>query len=268
MKSLILFSYCELNKNPQLRIDNLNFFLNKGLINDPNHTFVFIINGHKLSVKIPKRDNIKVIYRYNHTFDFGAYSHYLLHNDIKSYDYFFFINDSVRGPFLFNWFPNIPWTQIYTTKINDNLKLLGSTINFFKGRVHITSSFFMTDKIGLDILIKNKIFSNKRIDKKPVRTHEIKQSQIILDNKYNIGCMLEVYKNVDFRIYRGKQYGKDGNLNANFKGSCDPLYKRKFFGININPFETIFYKTNRSIDPILLKKYTKWFIHGNKYSIN
>lgn len=265
MKTLVLYSYCELSKTKELRQTNLDFFIKKGIIDSDNIDFKIIINGHQVSINIPNKKNLEVIKRDNVSFDFGAYSSVILNIDYTKYNYFIFMNDSVRGPYLLNWFPrDHNWTELFTNKLDEQTKLVGATINFHKGNPHVNSEMFATDLTGLKILIQNKIISKEILTKKPVTTREIKQSQIILNNNYNIACMLEAYKNVDFRKFRGKDYRKNGRLNANLKGSGDPLYRRRYFGMSLTPFETIFYKTNRDIDNRTMNKYSDWILNGNK----
>jgi hypothetical protein len=264
-RTLVLYSYCELSKTKDLRKTNLDFFIKKGILENANIDYKIIVNGHQISIDIPNLKNVEIIKRDNVSFDFGGYSSVILNIDYSKYDYFIFLNDSVRGPYLLNWFPkDYNWTKLFTNKLDSETKLVGSTINFHKGDPHVNSEIFSTDLIGLEILIKNNIISNEVLKKKPVSSRELKQSRIILNNNYNIACMLEAYKNVDFRKFRGKEYKKNGRLNANFKGSCDPLYKRRYFGMNLTPFETIFYKTNRDIDNRTMNKYSEWILNGNK----
>jgi hypothetical protein len=43
------------------------------------------------------------------------------------------------------------------------------------------------------------------------------------------------------------------------------LYESRYFGIALNPYELVFMKTNRNIDPNTLAQYTKW-ADGREYS--
>ena len=40
----------------------------------------------------------------------------------------------------------------------------------------------------------------------------------------------------------------------------DILYDKKYYGANIHPYETVFIKANRDIDPTLLEDMTKWHL--------
>jgi hypothetical protein len=92
-KYICLYAYYEKNDDYK---NNLDFFLNNGILDYVD--YYFIINGN-CSINIPEKDNIKIIYKQNTGYDFGAWSHALKKiNDI--YDYYIFINTSVIGPYL------------------------------------------------------------------------------------------------------------------------------------------------------------------------
>jgi len=145
---------------------------------------------------------------------------------------------------------------------NNEIKLIGPTLNFYRGNPHINSECFMVDKLGLELLVKNNIFSLDYYKTKNdvVNNCEVKMSQIILDNKYNIKCLLKAYDNIDFRIIRGEKYKNDEKLNANFNYDGDPLFKNSYFNMNVNPYEIIFFKSNRKIDNYMINKITEWYL--------
>lgn len=43
----------------------------------------------------------------------------------------------------------------------------------------------------------------------------------------------------------------------------DFLYKNAYLGTNVHPYETMFMKANRDIDPVLLQKLTEWHLDAN-----
>lgn len=45
----------------------------------------------------------------------------------------------------------------------------------------------------------------------------------------------------------------------------DILYEGRYFGSNVHPYELVFIKANRNIDPILLASMTRWHL-GQKES--
>lgn len=46
----------------------------------------------------------------------------------------------------------------------------------------------------------------------------------------------------------------------------DFLYSGSYLGTNVHPYETIFMKANRDIDPVLLERLTEWHLSGKMTS--
>lgn len=75
---------------------------------------------------------------------------------------------------------------------------------------------------------------------------EIRMSRVMLENNYNIACMLSCSNNYDFR--------KEKHPNA----WQDPLFPNSYFKENVHPYETIFIKNNRKITPNLITNLKGW----------
>ena len=117
MKSLVIFAYFERGFSKK----NLSFFIKKGLIKSKNIDFLFIINGPKLSIAIPNYSNVYVQFRENRGGDFAAWAYGLSTVRYNDYDYFIFLNDTVRGPFLPRYISNrIPWPDLFCSPMIDN----------------------------------------------------------------------------------------------------------------------------------------------------
>src|SRR5439155_21004241 len=146
-------------------IKNLEYFSKIGITNNEDILYVIIINGHKCSIELPNYNNCIVLKKDNTGFDFGA--HYFGIQYLKEkfkcdvnefpYDYFIFLNAGVIGPFLPSYYPNdLHWINIFTSKINDHVKLIGTTIvclpPYDSGGYgpRIEGFCFGTDKIGLN----------------------------------------------------------------------------------------------------------------------
>ena len=259
MRYLVLFTYYETNESKL----NLYFFLKNGVFRSNMITYIFIIKGNKLSVKIPKFNNVIIQKTLNEGYDFGGWSEGLKLVNLNNYDRFIFLNDTVRGPFLPTYLNKKDWVKHFTVFIDNKVKLVGSTINrnkiYFRKikNDHIQSMSFATDKIGLDLLIKNNIFNKKLcIDKikeskwNYISEFEIRMSEIILSNGYNI-------KSLQFREIR-----------------VDPQHLLFYNWTTINPLEIMFIKTNR-INNKIVQNYTDWnlpikykFIDLNKKKSN
>ncbi len=121
----------------------------------------------------------------------------------KNYDKFIFVNSSVIGPFLPADYTG-KWTDIYLNGLNDNVKLFGTTINTCLQPLrlsHVQSYIFSMDKNTLEYLIEYHIFSTTVIVRtfdEAIKYKEILMSRLIIENDWNIGCLLPYYKNVDF----------------------------------------------------------------------
>lgn len=216
--------------------NNVEYFIKNGIFKDNTVDFIFIINDPSLSITLP--DYVKIIKRINSGYDFGAWSEGLLTNNLyQNYDKFIFVNSSVIGPIVPPYFKG-KWTDIFTNGITDTIKLYGSTINSVglknEDNKHVQSYAFCTDKIGIKILIDNEIFSLTN----QISTHqdvinqkELKMSQEIISNNFNIGCILNYYKNFDFRINIF-----DKKLFHNL------THNRNYFNENLHPYEVIFIK--------------------------
>ena len=229
--TLVLYTFHKYDKNVQ-------FFIDHGIFKDANVDFIIIINDPELKVECP--DYVTVINRENTGYDFGAWSEGLLRNNLyKNYDNFIFANSSVIGPITPPYYKN-KWTDIFLSGLNDKVKLYGCTINTCGLKncsntnefAHIQSYAFSTDKEGLKILIDNEIFSltNQFNDYQDVvNKKEIKMSQTMLDNNYNIGCIFNYYNGIDFR-------------NKKLEKKLSDLTSMGFFNVYVHPYEVIFLK--------------------------
>lgn len=158
-RTLILWTHHELNHRFQM-------FLNRGIIDDPNYTFVFIINlmGNEQSVRIKAQleSSKDLLKRFVHAkihiifygppvngLDFGAWSYALLEwgpkNGIKweDFEYIILLNGSVSGPHYPRWWYasldekgrsgcSIPgWITLFTSKVSDRspFHMIGITAN-------------------------------------------------------------------------------------------------------------------------------------------
>ena len=248
-----LYAYYEKN---DLYKDNFTYFLNNGILD--NVDYYIIING-ECSVNIPERSNITLFKRENKGYDFGAYS-YAIKNIKREYNYYFFINTSVIGPYLKD--SNKPWTSYFLELFNDDVKVVGTSINIFTSNTfgfkseydltkiynkkspysHVQSMFFCIDNEYFQHLkninfFDEDVMNNVEDIQYIVANKEIGLSQIALEHGWNINSILSKYKNLDYRIIN-----EDIN-NTSYYG--DPYYPKSYFGEDINKYEAIFYKNYR-----------------------
>ena len=179
-------------------------------------------------------------------YDFGGWSDALLTDKLyKKYDNFIFINSSVIGPFLPSGYKG-KWTDIYINGLKDNVKLFGSTINTMLNPLtssHVQSYIFSMDKTTLKYLINCSIFSTDNYAitfKNAIHNKEILMSKKIIENNWNIGCLMTYYKNVDFTF-------RDKNPNDYNIKFLDDLMYQLFYKQIWNEYELVFIKGNRNI---------------------
>lgn len=252
IRSVLVYHYYELD---ELHRENLQFFLKNGY--SLNIDYIFLIAG-ECSVELPQKSNIKYINIPNLGNDFSGYV-YAVNNalNLNSYDYYFFMNSSVCGPFLPSFYDK-NWTKFFIKLFDNEVHLVGTTINildpltgfsmFFEKYYglnppfpHIQTMFFALDKIGINFL-KNLNFFNREtnISKGEIIVHyEILMSQLFLRHGYNINCILHEYQNIDYR-----KITKDINRSSHFGDVC---YADAFFGRTLEAHEVIFIKTNRNM---------------------
>jgi hypothetical protein len=247
-KIACIYAYYEKN---DLYKNNFKYFLENGIIDTVD--YYIVINGNH-TINIPIKNNIKIIKRDNKGFDFGAYSYVI--NNIKEYNYYFFLNTSVKGPILEN--NNKLWIDYFIELFNKpDIKLVGTSINIFNNEnseleeiykhknpfIHIQSMFFVIDNEYYKYLKKINFFNEEEINKYDnifdvIFNKEIGLSQHALKNGWNINCILSKYQNIDYRTLK-----YDINTSSN---EGDPYYENSYFGSTIQPKEVIFYKNNRN----------------------
>lgn len=83
---------------------------------------------------------------------------------------------------------------------------------------------------------------------------EIFATKVVYAAGYKAEVMMSAY-------YSDPEYEK----NCDSGGNGDVLWNGRYFGTNVHPFETIFMKTNRDIDSVLMDRLTSW-ANGSNYS--
>ena len=237
MKSVIIYTYYKSSSSDY----NLLFFVNNEIKYRENIDYVIIINGYECDIKFPDITNLKVFRRENIGFDFGGHNYALnnLDQNNLTYDYYFFMNSSVIGPIIPHYFTDYHWSNIFIRKINDLVKLVGTTIVCLPHSdlggygPKVEGFFFMTDKIGLNVLRNEKTIFYNHADKTDVILNgEYGISNCILKNGYSIDCMLRKYQGIDWT----------NTNNWNHNNNIHPSRSNSFYGNSINPYEVIFHK--------------------------
>jgi hypothetical protein len=260
MKSVIIYTYF-----PSLSSDfNLDFFVKKELSYKDTIDYIIVINGYKYNenIKFPILDNLTIIKRENTGYDFGGHNCALQYIETQSkiYDYYFFMNSGVVGPIVPHYFTEYHWSTIFIKKINERVKLVGTTIVCLPHTdaggygPKVEGFFFMVDNIGLNMLKSQKtIFCNHKDKYSAIVNGEYGLSNCILKNGYSIDCMLPKYQNIDWT----------NNNNYNLNNNTHPSRKNSFYGCSINPYDVIFHKwywhNNDNVNFDIIKQYVDNF---------
>jgi hypothetical protein len=211
---------------------NLSFFVEHLL---PHVTYIFVINGHYCPVEIPVlNNNVTIIKRDNIGYDFGAYRAGLDSiKDKDTFSYYVFMNSGVFGPVLPHYSRNIDYFKIFTDKITDKVKLVGTTLNITGKHApegfgpKIEGFFFATDTQFLKILLKDgSIFRNYDNKLFIIMYSEYGLSTCAFRSGYSIACML-------------RNYDKDWSDIDNWEVMPKPISRCPEC---VNPYEVIFHK--------------------------
>jgi hypothetical protein len=257
MKNKVFISYAYFETDVSMY--NLTYFIENEVIFRKDIDYVFVINGYKCSILLPDLDNVKVIRRENTGYDFGAHS-VALQSISRDYDYYFFMNSGVVGPIVPHYLKDTHWSEIFIKKINDKVKLVGTTIVCLPKEdagglgPKVEGFFFCTDREGLRLLEDEKsIFCIHNNKFSAIVNGEYGLSNCILRHGYSIDCMLHRYQNLNWT----------DKSNWKMNNSIHPSRNQSFYGFSIDPYEVIFHKwcwnfNNRNLNLVSdnnIKKY-------------
>jgi hypothetical protein len=284
-RPLILYAYSESEKARP----NIEFFIAHGL--HAAADFLFIFNGDTdVASLLPKKPNIRYIHRTNDCYDLGAYAEVLTAKDLyKGYKRFILINASIRGPFLPHWADGC-WSDMYLNKVTEEVKvslmkrsskssrnvltcisqLVGMTINC-DPQFHLQSMIWATDIIGIETLL----YPSEATIKAFRAASPPRPPGFVLPELEIVGinsCPHDHYQAIAVEVsatllLQSAGYKVDTMMTAyhaseKYAEECFPvgdvLYNEHYYGTNVHPYELIFMKTGRGIDPAGLPRWTNW----------
>ncbi|KAK8049307.1 hypothetical protein PG994_011037 [Apiospora phragmitis] len=261
-RPLISYAYAESESGRA----NFKYFLEQGLHGAAD--FIFIINGETDAADlIPHKPNIRIVRRNNTCFDLGAHGEVLRENDLwKKHKRFITLNASIRGPFLPRWSRGC-WSDVYLGRVTEKVKLVGMTVNCGP-QYHIQSMIFATDRVGMELMLYPPPGSSRQDE------YGDENDMVALQ-----GCYTEMRKAIHGEVgttglIRNAGYEVEALMSAfaksrrNYAEECaehpvaDVLYDHQYYGSNLHPYETIFIKANRDIDPVLINDLSDWHMNG------
>lgn len=248
----IVCFYAYYEKNEEYK-QNFKYFLKRGILK--NVKYYIVVNG-ECSVDIAEWGNIVVLRRPNKGYDFAAYAHAIQKLE-DEFDYYFFLNTSVKGPF----YPasvNPKWVDYFLPLFSKDTKLVGTAVNIYTisqhndynlERIyghkapftHLQTMFFGMDRELFQYLDDISFFSEVELELKGIEYvivfKEIGLTQKVLAKGWNINCILPEYRDLDYRTL--KEDINPTSLNG------EMYYYGRYFGKTVKPEQVIFYKGYR-----------------------
>jgi len=150
---------------------------------------------------------------------------------------------------------------------------------------HVQSMIWATDSIGIDLLLHPPPSMTSSDEWNQRLPHISGWSETVDSTILGLnGCFESYYTAVltevgATSIIRNAGYEVDIMLTrfhsiSHYMEKCDPtknedvLRDKGYGGINVHPYETIFMKTNRGIDPLMLDTLSNWIDASNYTSQN
>ena len=250
-KTLIFFHFYEADET---YLNNLLHFLYFGYSKSVDYGIIITEN---CSFDLPKLDNVTYIYAKNMNWDYGGYFQGIKNlKNVQDYDYYFFLNCSVRGPFIPPYI-NTPWYQIFIDLLDGNVGLVGATINklvntdsHFKSFTkkytcdsadHLQTPIYAMSKDVFEYLFNHGFYDLKDSLTKGqiIEDYELLLTKLVLDGGWQVKCLLP-----EFEINKSTPLGE---MVCKTSPNGDILGPRQYFGRTAHPYETIFVKTNRRL---------------------
>ncbi|GAB4815440.1 hypothetical protein N2152v2_002486 [Parachlorella kessleri] len=243
-RTLVVYVFADVD--PAYR-ENLQYFLQVGVVEDPRVDYVLILQQDtedEPHMATPAVKNLQVVRHKNECFDLGTLGWFFNSGlkDTSPYKYFVFLNASVRGPFLPAYWPKgALWTEAFTGKLTDTVKLVGTTINcggivvdgLSRANPHVQTFAMATDAVGLAVIRADPRALGCYDSKwRTILWGELGISDAILRAGYGLDSLMLRYQGVDWR--RPENWGCNAGMNPFIDGAYD--------GISLSPLEQMFVK--------------------------
>jgi hypothetical protein len=264
-KNLVIYHYFE--KDASYR-DNLLHFLLFGVL--PELDYIFVMSGNH-SVQLPELPNVRYLFTAPKKSDFGGYAQLINEGlNLDSYANIFFINSSVRGPYIPPYHQQA-WYEAFLEQMQGDVGMVGISICILKEDFrhsinyqarygsqppysHVQTMAYVLRKEVIAQLIAAGFYREDRDATKTlaIEDYEIHLSQLVLKLGWHLRCLLPEFNGIDYRL---------SHTNPNPTSTVgDPNEVLGYFGRSTHPYETIFVKTNRDL-------YTEAYLDRLAYSM-
>jgi len=178
--------------------------------------------------------SVEMTLRVNKCYDMESMATFFRKTDASLYDYFLYINCGMVGPKMEG---DEHWTEVFTSRLSDKVKLTGVSINmsFFP---HLQSMSLATDRVGLEIIknsgavydcgVMNDVEMNEEERWRIIDRYELGMSRAILEAGYTINSLtgsLGKAITLDMNdIDRIKEESKSNKLNTRHSKEAEGSY--------------------------------------------
>ncbi|GLI58416.1 hypothetical protein VaNZ11_000118 [Volvox africanus] len=267
--NLVLYSFAP--TDPEF-VRNLGYFVKEAIEGDARSDYIIIVQESTEMLKVELPDlprHARYVQHTNRCYDWGSYGWLLFtgHVDPRRYKYFFFINCSVRGPFMPAYAQDrVHWTEPFVSRLVGDVKMVGPTISCegsalngdFRGKwrynPHVQSYAVATDRVGLQVLLDDgRVFHCHNNRWNTIYYSELGSSTAILKAGYNIDCLMTKYQNIDWR----------NKLNWGCNSRSSPQSDLTYDGITLDPLEVMFVK----VKDFLLQRNITYALKAAQYDL-
>lgn len=187
--------------------------------------------------------------------------------NVQEFDYFVIIDSHVRGPFLPSYVSDMHWTEAFTRKLVNKVKMVGSIISCegapkegnasgeWRGNPYIKSHAWATDAEGFARLVAQQGIFRCHKSKWDTRYYSDAGAALtILKAGWSIDTLMSRYQGVDWSL--------PGTWQCNQR--VPPDLERHYDGISINPYEVLFvpikssYASSQWSFVEMADRYEKW----------
>jgi hypothetical protein len=270
-KTIVVYAFHEYNRN-------VKFFLNFGVTEDPNVDYMIVQNmpewpkDQKSELENSEIGTSKMywIRRPNISTDIGAYSEAMRNLPEDTYDYFVFVNSTVRGPFLPVWYNKKEhWSSCFTRLLSDTVAIVGLSIvtkHIWYFKPYVQSMAYAIDARGVELYRHHGIFMSKNKGTSKLQRmvkYEQRGSRVLLKYGYNLDCFLTAAQGRDWQSRKNSKVGNNKRLK-------DVWHNRGYLGYNVHPHESLFFKTNRryNFKHTIHDEMTYWIEEQNEGSLH
>lgn len=250
-KVAVIYHYFEAS---QVYRDNLTFFLSVAIRDDIDF---FIIIAGDCTISLPEAVNITYLRTKNKNNDYGGYVDFLKKFKITN-DFYIFVNSSVRGPFLPNYYHK-SWVEPFISKLQDGCHLVGASINnlsldsdhsislmkkydYTPPFNHVQTTVYSLTRKALEYLYFIGFYGNEDVMTKDevIQNYEIRLSCEIRRQGWGISSISQIDADLE------QEENSFISLNPSAHNG-DSQVKHGFYSRSFTPYDLIFIKTNRNI---------------------